>query len=150
MEQSIAGNHKGALAKFEQALRLQPNYGAAYLQRGEAQFGLGDKQGALADFNQAIRLNPNYVDALDNRGLTRIQNLKDFRGGAADYDQSLRINANNPQALLNRGFARIYLNDRPGARADWEKAAELARAQNNARLYESATNNLRQLERIER
>jgi hypothetical protein len=51
-----------------------------------------------------------------------------------------------PSAFAGRAFARDKSGDRQGAIADFQKAAELARAQGNQRLYEIATQNLRRLQ----
>jgi serine protease Do len=47
---------RGAIADFDQALRIQPDYAAAYYNRGIARSALGDKQGAIADLKTAARL----------------------------------------------------------------------------------------------
>jgi tetratricopeptide (TPR) repeat protein len=139
-------NYQAAIADASQAIRLDPNFADAYNMRGASRRALKDFQGALADYDQVIRLNPNYAEAFENRGLTRVKDVQDYPGGIADYDQAIRLNPNNATAYLNRGFARVFVGDRTGAKADWQKAADLARSQENSRLYEMATQNLRKLQ----
>lgn len=64
----VEDNQK-ALTDYNQALRFNPKYVKAYVNRGNVRDDLGDKQGALADYNQALKLDPDYVLAYHNRGI---------------------------------------------------------------------------------
>jgi tetratricopeptide (TPR) repeat protein len=50
------GDKQGAVADYNQALRIDPNHVNAYYNRGLARRGLGDKQGAIQDFQKAADL----------------------------------------------------------------------------------------------
>ena len=58
-----------ALAAAEQALRLDPNYAPAYIDKGSALYNLKRYQDALVAYEQALRLDPNYAHAYYNKGL---------------------------------------------------------------------------------
>ena len=60
VEKGEKKDFQGAIADYNEAIRLNPNYAEAYIYRGAVYFLLGEPQKAIADFNQAIRLNPNY------------------------------------------------------------------------------------------
>lgn len=67
-DQAKKGDFQGAIANFDKALALNPNYAEAYNSRGEAHSKLGDKQEAIKDYNQAIALDPKFAAAYSNRG----------------------------------------------------------------------------------
>jgi tetratricopeptide (TPR) repeat protein len=128
------GDYQGAVAAYNQAIQLNPNYAEAYNNRGNARDELGDKQGAIADFNEALRINPNDAYAYYNRGLTRSE-LGDKQGAIADFNEALRINPNYAYAYYNRGLTRSELGDKQGAIADYNQALRInpndANAYNN-------------------
>jgi tetratricopeptide (TPR) repeat protein len=48
----------GAIKDYDEAIKLDPNFGKAYANRGSARFNYGDRKGALDDFNKAVELMP--------------------------------------------------------------------------------------------
>ena len=62
------GENDRAIADYNEAIRLDPKYAAAYNNRGNAYRDKGDTDRAIADFNEAIRLDPKLAHAYNNRG----------------------------------------------------------------------------------
>ena len=68
---SALGNHEAAIADFDQAIYLKPDYVVAYCNRGIAKRKLEKYEEAIADYNQAIRLKSDHAEAYCNRGIAR-------------------------------------------------------------------------------
>jgi tetratricopeptide (TPR) repeat protein len=121
-------DYKGARDSFNQALRINPNYDAAYTGRGIAQYNLKDDKGAINDLSQAIRLNPNNVRAYAARGIARFGFVGEGKqGAAADLKKALSLNMDTKDdiAYENRGVLRWFLEDHEGAIADFEQAIRI-------------------------
>jgi Tfp pilus assembly protein PilF len=112
------------ITDYNQAIKIDPNFVLAYINRGNVRYQLGDKQGAIADYNQAIKINPNFALGYTNRGVVRYQ-LGDKQGAIADLNQAIKINPNFALAYNNRGIVRYQLGDNQGAIADLNQAIKI-------------------------
>jgi tetratricopeptide (TPR) repeat protein len=65
---SQAGDYKGAIETFNQALALDPKLAVAYNERGNAYTSMGSYQEALIDYSKAIEIDPLYPYPYYNRG----------------------------------------------------------------------------------
>jgi tetratricopeptide (TPR) repeat protein len=130
-----SGDIKGAIAEYNQALRLRPDFAEVYYKRGISRYKLGDLKGAILDYNQAISLNPNYAGVYNHRGFTR-HGLGDFKGAIKDFNQALKLNPNFPEAYQNRGITRNALGDKQGAIRDLNTAANLFQKQKRISNYQ--------------
>ncbi len=52
------GNILGALADFDKAIEMRPNYANAYYGRGVVKKATGDLDGAITDLTKAIQIRP--------------------------------------------------------------------------------------------
>jgi tetratricopeptide (TPR) repeat protein len=130
VEKGENGDLKGAIADFNQAIRINPNYADAYGNRGSAYGQLEEFQKAIADFNQAIRLNPRDANFYYNRGATYAR-LEDRQKAIADYSEAIHLNPNDAGAYLSRGAGYVLLGESQKAIADLQKAANLFQQQGN-------------------
>ena len=64
-------NPEDSIAAYNQAIRLKPDYVAAYNNRGLAKAKLEQLADAIADYDEAIRLKPDLTEAYYNRGLAK-------------------------------------------------------------------------------
>ncbi|MBE9056212.1 serine protease [Sphaerospermopsis sp. LEGE 08334] len=91
-----------ALADYNQAIKINPDYANAYFNRGNLYDEQKKWELALADYNQAIKINPDYADVYTNRGVLYYEQKK-WELALADYNQALKINPDLAEAYNNRG-----------------------------------------------
>jgi lipoprotein NlpI len=117
-------DYRGAIADYTQAIRLNPNYVGAYINRGIARRRNGDLQGALADYDKVIQLDPNDFGGYVNRANVRLD-LGDPKGALADADQAIRIDPKAATAHYNRGVALDDLRDYTASMASYNQVIRL-------------------------
>jgi len=122
--EAAAGAHRydQAIADYDMAIRLRPDYAEAYNDRGHAYHwkgGNGDR--ARADFTRAIELRPNYPTAYNNRGVVAMAG-GDAARSIPDFDRALELNPAFRNAYVNRGNARLRLGRVGPALDDFHRA----------------------------
>jgi lipoprotein NlpI len=86
------GDSQGALADYNRAIDLAPNFTTAYLRRGLFRANrLNFPLGAFLDYNQAIQLDPTYSKAYLNRGILRCGKMNDCYIGKGDLRQAAQL-----------------------------------------------------------
>ena len=101
----IRATTTSAIADFEQAIKLDPKFAAAYANRGTAYYDKRDYDRAIADFDQAIQLNPNSPSAL-SRSRPRLS--RQGRQRRAPSPTSIRRSSSTRKfaaAFASRGLA---------------------------------------------
>lgn len=115
------GDRAGAIADYNEAMRLNPQYALALSSRGLLRQRLGQAEGARADIEAGIR-----AAAAGNGGpIAARAGLALLRGDSADLAEALRRDANNSLALGLRAVLRQRQGDAAGMAAD-AAAARLA------------------------
>lgn len=137
------GKYRSALSDYDEAIRLDGDNANAYNGRAHAKGKLGDWKGELADFDQALALDDQLVDAYNSRGLAQY-NRKNYREAILDYNNAIRLDSDYAVAYFNRGFAKEVQNDLEGAKADFQKAADLYQKRGDQRQQDA----LRELKRL--
>lgn len=74
---------------------------AAYYERGNQQFDMGDYPAALADYDRAVELDPTHSRAFNNRGLVHAT-LGNVTEALADYTSAIRLDPAYVRAHKNR------------------------------------------------
>ena len=81
-----------AQAAFNEAIRLRPEFVAAWFARGFAAANMGQFSRAIADFSRALELDPGYAAAYYNRGIA-YRALGDEAQAQADASHYARLRA---------------------------------------------------------
>jgi tetratricopeptide (TPR) repeat protein len=123
---------QGALAEFNELIKLKPNAAIAYASRGNVQDDLGNPQGALADYDKALSLDRHDYSTYFNRGVTYAR-LEQYPQAITDFEMAIELNAEYATAHRNLGMIK-YLSaankaDKESGLADVRKSAELYKKQ---------------------
>ena len=118
------GQQEEAIAKFDEAILLDPQHVGAYNNRGIAYQNLGQYDRAIQDYDEAIRLNPQNTMTYNNRGSV-YHTLGQHQRAIQDYDEAIRISPQLAGVYSNRGGAYARLGQAANAEADQEKACRL-------------------------
>lgn len=102
--QAAQGKLDAALASYDRALRLRPDFPEALSNRGSTLERLGRFEDALASYDRALALRPDFVDALYNRGNV-LRALGRHADAVASYDRAIVLRPNHADAHNNRGQA---------------------------------------------
>jgi len=124
-----AANLLKAIAAFDQAIRVDPEYALAYYNRGDVYRDKGEDDKAIADYDHAIRVEPKFAFAYNNRGNV-YQAEGDYDKAIADYDHAirldpLRLDPKYAFAYYKRGDLYLDKGDYDKAIVDYDHAIRL-------------------------
>ena len=121
---SDRGEHKEAIALYNDVIRLNSDFANAYLNRGKAKYELGQYKAAIYDYDRALSLKPDYVSAYFDRGLAKYA-LEQYQAVITDYDMVIRFTRDNVSAYFTRGLAKYKLERQDTAIIDFDEAIRL-------------------------
>ncbi|MDB9428216.1 tetratricopeptide repeat protein, partial [Microcystis aeruginosa CS-555/01A07] len=120
----INGDFIGAIASWDRALEIKPDFHLAWLIRGGALYNLGRFEQAIASYDRALEIKPDFHEAWNNRGIELV-NLGRFEEAIASYDRALEIKPDFHEAWNNRGIALGNLGRFEEAIASYDRALEI-------------------------
>jgi tetratricopeptide (TPR) repeat protein len=103
--------YEQAIADYDRALQLDPQYAEAYHKRALAYFALNKYEQAIVDYDRALQLDPQNAQAFLGRGNV-YRDLKQYEQAIADYDRVLILNPKYAWAKLMREEAQQRLRER--------------------------------------
>lgn len=144
--QSSLGKKDAALASYDRALTVRPNYAEVLSNRGVTLHGLKRFEEALTSYDRALTARPNYAEALSNRGNT-LKELKRFDEALTSYDLALTVRPDYAEAHYNRGITLQELKRFEEALASYARA--LAVQPKYAEAHYNSGGALKELKRFE-
>jgi tetratricopeptide (TPR) repeat protein len=140
------GRFAEAVASYDKALAIKPDYVEALNNRGHALTKLKRLEEAVASYDKALAIKPDYVEVLNDRGIA-LKGLKRLEEAMASYDKALAIKPDYAEAFNNRGNALTELKRLGEALASYDKA--LAIKPDYAETFNNRGNVLMELKRLE-
>ncbi|MEA5616332.1 tetratricopeptide repeat protein [Cronbergia sp. UHCC 0137] len=116
--------YEEALAVYQEAVNIKPNYSAGWYGQGKALFALKKYPEALIAYDQAIQIQPDYLEAWLNRGFTLV-NLQRYSEAISAFDRVLQLEENYPEAWQGKGDTFRKLNQYVNAVKSYEQAINL-------------------------
>ena len=96
--------YNAAITSYERAIKIDPVFADAYLNRGSALQEIGDLETAIQSFNKTLAINPQHPIAFFNMG--NALTAKGELGLAIEcYKNALKIRPDNAEAYFNMGNA---------------------------------------------
>ncbi len=119
------GRYAEAVAAYDAALKVRPDYAVVHRLRGEALLKLDDHQGAVAAFGHYLRLEKAApaADVYRARGLARAK-LGDYAGAMEDYTRALELEPDAAHMRTRRGWAYLLAAQKLALR-DFDAAVKL-------------------------
>ena len=100
-----AKEYEEAIASFDKAVEIKPDYHQAWHGQGLALGLLGRNEEEIASFDKAVEIKPDYHQAWNNRGFA-LDELGRYEDAIASYDKAVEIKPDKHQAWYNK--ARCY------------------------------------------
>ncbi|NMG22767.1 tetratricopeptide repeat protein, partial [Brasilonema bromeliae] len=113
-----------AIAAYNKAIQLDPNYAKAYYNLGIALSDQKKLDQAIATYNKAIQLAPNYANAYNNLGLA-LSEQKKLDQAIAAYNKAIQLDPNNTYAYIALGIVLAQQKKPDAANVAFNKAIQL-------------------------
>ena len=122
-----------ALAQFEQAIAVYPDYFQALTERGNLLMTRQQVPDAAADFARALERNSRYIPALRGLGYCQLQQ-KQFDAALANLERAFTLDPKAALTLMLLGYANLSVNRTEPAKECLQEALKLD-ATNAARAH---------------
>ena len=94
----MKGDMDGAIADFDQAIKLDPREALAFYNRGNAKWHNRDYEGARLDYDATLRIRPDHANAYYKRGLAWLKR-GDLDRGIIDLNKVIDMNPQDASAM---------------------------------------------------
>ncbi|NJL47075.1 MAG: tetratricopeptide repeat protein [Leptolyngbyaceae cyanobacterium SM2_5_2] len=118
------GHKTKAIACYDAALAIQPDYHEALTNKGAALSALGQHEAAIACFDAALAIQPDDHHALDNRGYA-LTKAGCYSEAISSFDQAIKLNLSYANAIYNKAYCLSLMGDLIGAFAHLRQSFEI-------------------------
>ncbi|MGE0154470.1 MAG: tetratricopeptide repeat protein [Reyranellaceae bacterium] len=118
------GNSNEALADYNAAIALDPDYANAYSNRGTVYAERGEFDAAFADFDKALRLKPGFEPTLRARA-EAWQRSGQYERALAQHNEFVRSSLNKWRSLHERGDLLLAMGRADEALADYDRVLRM-------------------------
>ena len=101
-------DNRGAIKKYNAALKLNPDLVEIYSRRGIVKTRIGDMRGALRDFDKMLRINPEHIFAYNNRASAKAH-LEDADGALDDINKAIALDPEYVIGYVNLGGIKLQI-----------------------------------------
>ena len=105
---SLQGDYAKAIADYDRAIEMFPNFAIALNNRAWALFRSGQPEKGLPDVEKSLRLNPFSGHSFDTRAHIR-QWMGDQAGALADYERAIQLDGERMIRLYQCGLGEAGL-----------------------------------------
>lgn len=119
-----------AIADFDHAIKLAPNFQYAFQWRGRAYHALNDYQKAIQDYTSAIKLEPTDADSFLRRA-DNYCHLEEWHKALTDTQQAMLLDPKSAKVYTTQAWAHDALGRFEEAMADFDKAIALTPEDSN-------------------
>jgi tetratricopeptide (TPR) repeat protein len=120
-----------AIECYDEAIRINPKYVSAYVNKGAALSALGKKDKAIECYDEAIKLTPEEAGLFYNKG-NALTGLGKKDKAIECYDEAIRLNPSYDDAYYNKGLALLECEQNERAVECFDVAIRLKPQQTDA------------------
>ena len=120
------GRLEEAIAAYDKAIEIKPDYYQAWNNRGNALHRLESLEEAIVSFDKAIEIKPDYYQAWEGRGYAMYSSER-YQEAIANFDKVLQIKPHNCQIWNNRGYLLLKKYSFEGMTVVYNKPLEINR-----------------------
>ncbi|MGB0564167.1 MAG: tetratricopeptide repeat protein [Spirulinaceae cyanobacterium] len=124
VQQYETGDYAGAIAFWDQAIELKPDYYQAWGNRGLGLKNLKRYDEALESYERALKIAPDFYKAWYNQGLV-LDELQRHAEAIAAYDKVIELKSDFHKAWYSRGLSLEQLGDTTNAIKAYDQAITL-------------------------
>jgi tetratricopeptide (TPR) repeat protein len=100
--------YEEAIAHYDKALSLKPDYADGWSNKGSALHELKRHEEALAHHGKVLSLKPDYAEGWLNKGMM-LQELKRYEEAIAHYDKALSLKPDYAEGWSNKSMLNLFL-----------------------------------------